>query len=78
MYDTINRPLGQLHVGQPGPGVVLLAGAGPGELLADHQLGDVHTIAQQVRDGLLGIGQSLLGGSGMGVWEYGGMDTQRE
>ena len=60
-------------MGQLGPGVVLLAGAGPGELLADHQLGDVHTIAQQVRDGLLGIGQSLLGGSGMGVWR---MNTQ--
>jgi len=63
-------------VGQPGSGVVLLAGAGPGELLADHQLGDVHTIAQQVRDGLLGIGQSLLGDSGMGEWEYGGMEYE--
>ena len=46
--------------------MVLLRGTGPGQLLADDQLGDVDAIAQHIRDDLLGIGQGVLRGSGMG------------
>ena len=55
--------------------MVLLRGTGPGQLLADDQLGDVDAIAQHIRDDLLGIGQGVLRGSGMGEWGNGGMEV---
>ena len=51
-------------MGQFGSGGVLLAAAGTSELLGDDQLADVNPSAEQIRDGLFGIGQCVLGGPG--------------
>lgn len=47
----IHSPVGQFHVGLL-PSVLIIA---PGQFLRDDQLGDVDSVAEQVRDGLLGI-----------------------
>ena len=47
---------------QSGSHTVLLAGAGSSQLLGNDKLGDVDTIAKQVRDNLLCIGEGILRG----------------
>jgi len=70
LLSTSHPPLCQLYMGQFGSsssGVVL---AGLGELLGDDQLRDVHSVTQQVRDGLLSMQQRPLGipGGRLGGW----------
>ena len=47
---------------QFGSHTVLLAGAGSSQLLGNDKLGDVDTIAEEVRDNLLCIGEGILRG----------------
>ena len=57
-HSATTIPLCQLHMSQFGPLLVVLPHSS--QLLGDDQLGDVHSIAEQVRDGLLGKLQSCF------------------
>ena len=58
--DVFHTPLGQLSVGQLVATASAIVLAALGELLGDDQLGDIHSVAQQIGDGLLGMEQGAL------------------